>query len=337
MSKKPIKIDYSPSDFLGGTILLDVYEELAYRRLCDLIYVMDGKLPDDKALADLTKTKKRWPKIRQRLLDLGKIEVKNGFILNSRCMLELGKKREQIEKARRGAEITNTRKKRDAGGAPPNAQRTQSGTQSARPRGSPTGSQPLTLNPLTESKTHIPSSETARDTEFNFIEIADEAFRRAGIHPDEQRDLGAADRHTVKAWLNAGAIPDRHVYPVIDAWMAERERSGKGPPDSLRYFAKGVDEARQNVPAKPNGANGHHGPEAYVPVAEQDRRLKLLRLKCWIDHGEKPEAWLAQWGDPPVLEDGSHNPRSDVSPELVAEARARAKSEPLDKSAGPAA
>ena len=55
MSKKPIKVDYSPSDFLGGTILLDVYEELAYRRICDLIYVMDGKLPDDKALADLTK------------------------------------------------------------------------------------------------------------------------------------------------------------------------------------------------------------------------------------------------------------------------------------------
>ena len=90
MAGKPVIVNYSASDFLGGTILLDPWEELAFRRLCDLIYITGGDVPDDKGLATFTKTGKRWPKIRRRLIELNKIEVRNDRLSQGRCRDELG-------------------------------------------------------------------------------------------------------------------------------------------------------------------------------------------------------------------------------------------------------
>ena len=331
MSKKPIKVDYSPSDFLGGTILLDVYEELAYRRICDLIYVMDGKLPDDKALADLTKMKKRWPKVRQRLLDLGKISVEKGVILNSRCVRELKKKRDQIEKAKKGADITNAKKRKETDNATPPAQRTAQRTPSDTHSASPCGSQPLTLNPIRESKTDRSISETARE---DWLDIAEKCHRLAGIDPELQRDLGAADRNTVKAWLNAGAIPERHVYPTIDAWMEKRERNGEGPPDSLRYFSQGVHEAIKAVPAKPNGnGNGAARPSAEPPGNfTTTEKEQWTRVYLWIiSRKADPDKWLEHTYGPCPLSfdsltgDPIYNPRADISHEVAMNALSQAR------------
>jgi len=99
MTKKPVIVNYSASDFLGGTVMLEPLEELAHRRLCDLIYVTGGDVLDEKGLATFTKTGRRWPKIRQRLIDLGKIKVVNGRLSQPRCRAELWAAEQRIVSA----------------------------------------------------------------------------------------------------------------------------------------------------------------------------------------------------------------------------------------------
>jgi len=294
MAKKPIKIDYSPSDFLGGTILLSPWEELAYRRICDLIYVMDGELPDDKALADLTKTKSRWPAVRKRLLFLEKIQVKNGRIFNERCTAELIKKRAMIEKAQRGAEMTNTQKKKKTRDAVATAQRSAGRDAGRSPEGSPGGSQPLTLPINRESIANTESSSPAREPTVAMT-VADECFKLTGIDPEGLRDFGSSDRQTVASWLNAGADPERHIYPTIERIMENRPE----PPNTLRYFGKAVHEAIENVPVQPNGADAKPNPWAYPKKLESEYRATDRQWWDRLKNYHLHDFWHDQWGDNP--------------------------------------
>ncbi len=108
---RPIKIDYSASDFLGGTILLDAWEELAFRRICDLIYVTRDNLPDDNKLGQLTKVGRRWTKIRARLIELEKIDVINGKISQPRCRRELQDAEARIYNAKRAGMASGKKRK----------------------------------------------------------------------------------------------------------------------------------------------------------------------------------------------------------------------------------
>ena len=86
MSKKPIWIKWWPKDALDGTMTLAPMEELAYRRILDLIYSTGDNLPDDdKRLAWMTKTGSKWPAIKKTLISLDKIAVVDGQISNAKC------------------------------------------------------------------------------------------------------------------------------------------------------------------------------------------------------------------------------------------------------------
>jgi hypothetical protein len=68
-------------DTLDDCNALDPWEELAYRRICDLVLATGGPLKDDdRKLAWMTKTGRRWQAIKQALLDAGKIEISGGFV-----------------------------------------------------------------------------------------------------------------------------------------------------------------------------------------------------------------------------------------------------------------
>ena len=43
-AKKPLSIQYCAADFLAGTVTLSPLAELAYRRICDLIYNCGDRL-----------------------------------------------------------------------------------------------------------------------------------------------------------------------------------------------------------------------------------------------------------------------------------------------------
>ncbi len=87
-------VDYCAKDFFEGTEVLGPWEELAYRRICDMIYKTNNRLrDDDRMLAWATKVGHRWPKIKIALTTgfKPKLEIINGLVTNSRCTEALGK------------------------------------------------------------------------------------------------------------------------------------------------------------------------------------------------------------------------------------------------------
>lgn len=90
-------VDYCAKDFLDATLHLDPWEELAYRRVVDMIYATNDALADDdKKLAWATKAGSRWPKIKASLVAAGKLELIDGRITNARCRRELEKTARKI-------------------------------------------------------------------------------------------------------------------------------------------------------------------------------------------------------------------------------------------------
>lgn len=101
MAKGAIRVDWFPTDALNGMKFLTVLEELAYRRIIDLLYICGGELPDDDAaLAEQTRTFADWPAVRAGLLKKGKIAFADGALTNARCTEILTIVAEKSEKAR---------------------------------------------------------------------------------------------------------------------------------------------------------------------------------------------------------------------------------------------
>lgn len=98
---KPIHIDWIAKNALDGTMQLGPWEELAYRRIIDMIYASDDNLLDnDESLKWSTKTGAKWPKIKQSLIALNKIQIVSGRITNAVCREKLSEARVRITSAR---------------------------------------------------------------------------------------------------------------------------------------------------------------------------------------------------------------------------------------------
>jgi uncharacterized protein YdaU (DUF1376 family) len=80
-----------PDAALNGMAELTLEERGAYNTILDLIYSNEGNLPDDdRALARRMKTNvRRWKRIRQRLIDLGKLYIHGGDLHNGRSDKEI--------------------------------------------------------------------------------------------------------------------------------------------------------------------------------------------------------------------------------------------------------
>lgn len=97
MSRNGLFVEYCAKDFLDGTTQLSPMEELAYRRIVDMIYATNNNLlNDDQSLAWSTKTGEAWPQIKIRLLDLGKIFSDGQRLFNDRCNTVLAKTAKKI-------------------------------------------------------------------------------------------------------------------------------------------------------------------------------------------------------------------------------------------------
>lgn len=97
-----------PRAAIAGMAGLSLVERGAYNTILDLIYTMDGKLPDNgKLLAYWLHVEVRqWKRIRKRLLEKGKIYIYAGEIHNERADIEV---RETLEKIRKATEAINKR------------------------------------------------------------------------------------------------------------------------------------------------------------------------------------------------------------------------------------
>ena len=99
-STVPLFVNWCPRDVLDDMALLLPMEELAYRRVIDLIYLTGDTLPDDdRRMGNLTRVGAKWRKIKEVLLRLGKIEIVEGRITNTRCRGEIEAAVDRIGKA----------------------------------------------------------------------------------------------------------------------------------------------------------------------------------------------------------------------------------------------
>jgi hypothetical protein len=112
LSKNGLFVEYCAKDFIDGCNVLDPWEELAYRRICDLIYTTENRLEnDDQKLVWQTKVGNRWKRIKKKLLDLGKIRIEDGFIRNEKCDKTLEKSARNIaQKSSAGSASAEKRK-----------------------------------------------------------------------------------------------------------------------------------------------------------------------------------------------------------------------------------
>lgn len=99
-----------PDNFIGGTVGLTLEEKGAYSLLLDLMYVRGGPIPDEpRYIAGVCNCSvRKWNAIRLRLLMLGKVEVRDGFLTNHRAQEEMRKASESAqERAESGAKGGN--------------------------------------------------------------------------------------------------------------------------------------------------------------------------------------------------------------------------------------
>lgn len=90
MSQRPWYKRYG-ADFIHGTMGLSLEEKGAYSIILDLIYDRGAPIIDDaRYLAGVCGCSvRKWSAIRARLLEMGKIVAKDGFISNSRAEKEI--------------------------------------------------------------------------------------------------------------------------------------------------------------------------------------------------------------------------------------------------------
>jgi hypothetical protein len=98
---KILFVQYCAKDFLDGTQNMDAITELAYRRICDMIYSTNDNLLDNDSLQYATKTGAKWKRIRKELIEVHKkIYIENGFIRNMKCTEKIEDSRKNIEQKR---------------------------------------------------------------------------------------------------------------------------------------------------------------------------------------------------------------------------------------------
>ena len=90
MSKRPWYKRYG-GDFVLGTMSLTLEEKGAYSLCLDLIYDRGAPIPDDgRWLAGICGVSvRKWTALRSRLIELGKLIAKDGFLTNARADREL--------------------------------------------------------------------------------------------------------------------------------------------------------------------------------------------------------------------------------------------------------
>jgi len=95
-----------PDNWIVGTRELSLDERGAYCDLLDLYISRDGILPDDKRKRsyDLACDPRTWRRVRQSLIDAGKIEIVDGNIVPTSAQATLQQCHDRSEKARVAAE-----------------------------------------------------------------------------------------------------------------------------------------------------------------------------------------------------------------------------------------
>lgn len=230
MAKGAIRIDWYPGDALDGMKFLTPIEELAYRRILDLLYVSGGELPDDDfILGEQTRSLRDWPKIKAALVRKGKIAVANGAVTNARCTEILKAIEERSDKARALGRASGNKRRllppppvEPVPGAAAEATETPAQTPTPSPTVTPTKA-PAPLPALGElSHKVMESVRVSKETLTPGSDLSEAWGRFACAYPNKD-GITAAERDW-RAAVGAGADPVA-IHAGLERWQLKWRRA----------------------------------------------------------------------------------------------------------------
>ncbi len=262
-------VEYCAKDFLDGTQTLGPWEELAYRRICDLIYATGDRLADDDdKLKWQTKAMGRWPRIKAALLAAGKLLVVEGRITNRRCQKMLEKSQRNIDqKALAGSASARVRKGLKERDKRPTAVATVP---------------PATQEPLAESADAASATTTSGArllAAFDrcLVETWGAAARRSGARP---KDPAMAQR-----WADIG-LDEAILVPWLKVKMANAKKRGREPPLGLALYDPDVDGIlRERPKVGPSAPERPGAGEIYGAPADREADRQRAWMGLWRDSG----------------------------------------------------
>ena len=259
---KAIFIDWCPKDALDGMVQLDVWEELAYRRVLDFIYVTGNNLKDDdRKLGWMTKTGKRWPRIKQALLADHKIYIQGGLVRNKKCDVKLAQLDQKIAQKRMAGKSSAAQRK-SLGNNTQEPTAVVTGAPTAAPTANPTEGTTdgqRTQEPKNPSKEKTPSGAKKK--------------------PDVD-DIGGQD--------DALAIP-----PSLDRLKDDFEAWWEHVPIKIaKGGAKGAEGAYKAARRKADAETLLEGIKAYAESVKGKDRQYIAHPKTWLNQ----ERWLDEPG-----------------------------------------
>jgi len=220
-----------PRDLIEGTLGMPFIERMTYCYLLDLLYLHCGKLTDDGRYisGQMSVSVRKWRSIRAALLGMGKIQVVDGYLTNTRVTSEVENQRKFQDKQAENRIKTNKNK----GMAEPSSNRGAT-------------NQNQNQNHMTDD------DDSAGKGEGNSIGSAsgDPSFRErvlAAVGVDPVSGLtgrgGArlgtrADIAVFERWSMLG-LSEADQLAVVAEVMG---RKAGGPPVSLKYFDQAMEQ-----------------------------------------------------------------------------------------------
>jgi uncharacterized protein YdaU (DUF1376 family) len=203
------------SDFISGTLRLSLEEKGAYSLILDLIYDRGGPIPDDpRYIAGVCGCSvRKWNAIRNRLLEMGKIEISAAGITNSRADKE-------IENA---AKFSDERAESGRKGGEKKAEREREHKQNKElPQAEPP-KQPSSYMPEARSQTSQP-------TEIDNLE----AKLRGAAGQEHNPSQKLMDVSPVLRLIDQGVSLDRVIIPKLRSLRGKTFRSWEYPASIIR-------------------------------------------------------------------------------------------------------
>ncbi len=102
-AERHLFVSYSSKDMLTDCQGLTAQEELAYRRLCDLVYTTGDNVIDDDALAEFARVGPEWPSVRASLLKKERLQRVRGRLTIERCQKEIAAATARKLRGKKGA------------------------------------------------------------------------------------------------------------------------------------------------------------------------------------------------------------------------------------------
>jgi uncharacterized protein YdaU (DUF1376 family) len=255
-------VQYCAKDFIDGTNNLGPWEELAYRRIVDLIYTSNDKLADDdKKLAWQTKAGSRWKSIKQILINAGKIEIIDGRVTNTRCRAELQKSAEKIAKqSAKGKASAEARKSLKTKDTPPTA---------VEPRLEPRCQPTTELLNQEEKKETVATATGACGTILQFQKPAEPPSLKSQIWSlglDYLRPIAGTTDAKLRSRLG-GWCKQYGDASVLDAITLSQSQGAVEPMTRIESILRGKSNGRYNPPGKQQGSAAFQAATRYYAGA----------------------------------------------------------------------